>query len=636
MRLKSQLFDCILSPNFKRDLFLNQSPNLNRNRYSRNNIITNRILIRNIKTNTNFNLYENNKLFLNACLNQNNNYSLYIHRQFSNLTNNRNFESYFQRYQDSIKQPLKFWREEASQYYWQKPFSTTQGDKELFFSHVTENLPWFIRGKTNVAYNCIDRHILNGKGDCIALRWIDLDFNVSDEAKQLNEHQEQQIDQKGLNPKSSINQSKEKKSFIKDSHLKRKQNVDKENIGKRSLPPVKELTGSLTYNQLRNEVNKMVNILRSSGVRKGDTVTIFLPDIPLKVITILSIMQLGAIINLVPHIETSELLADRILHAHSHIIISTDFTIQSNNFINIKRKVDDAIALCQEKEGWDIQCTLLFKRKNNGGTSSKFDIDLNSLLERASQLAVTEWMDPSDTLSLVFPKNIQNYCLTHTVGGVLVGAGSTLKYIFNNQNNNNDKIQLLTLGANNLLSYIGPLLNDKCLFLIENPNLSALKNCINTFSIEQILTSSNNLNDLFDIIDLKSSIQIQCLDFNLDQESREDILAKYNYSNLGVLSFIEESISPIFWAINSNLYPFYGVLPDIIHQRLKNENSKGKLCFQTPWPSLSVKVFDNSQKLFLKDYFITDHPIRYVSNRLASHKRIAQNSSYQNDYWSLD
>ena len=77
------------------------------------------------------------------------------------------WETYHEKYQQSIRNPAEFWGNEArSTLSWFQPFTNVVSG-----GFEAGDINWFAGGKLNVSYNCIDRHIANGKGDKVALIW---------------------------------------------------------------------------------------------------------------------------------------------------------------------------------------------------------------------------------------------------------------------------------------------------------------------------------------------------------------------------------------------------------------------------------------------------------------------------------
>lgn len=189
-----------------------------------------------------------------------------------------NLQQYRDLYQCSIDDPESFWAEQAKQFItWDKPWSAvTTGDFE------TLNIKWFMNGKLNACYNCIDRH-LESRGEQIALIW------------------------EGNNPND---------------------------------------TQSFTYKQLHEKICKFANVLKQQGVQKGDRVCIYLPMIPEIVITMLACARIGAVHSIIFGGFSPEALKMRILDSNCTILITADQGVRGDKLVPLKINTDKALHDC--------------------------------------------------------------------------------------------------------------------------------------------------------------------------------------------------------------------------------------------------------------------------------------------------
>jgi len=139
---------------------------------------------------------------------------------------------------------------------------------------------WFVGGKLNVSYNCLDRHVLAGKGDKVAIHW---EGEPSD-------------------------------------------------------------TRTITYSQLLDEVQKFSNVLKSLGVNKGDRVNIYLPMVPEAAVAMLACARIGAAHSVVFGGFSSQALADRINDAEAKVLITADGGYRRGDVFALKPAADEAIA----------------------------------------------------------------------------------------------------------------------------------------------------------------------------------------------------------------------------------------------------------------------------------------------------
>src|SRR3954464_2636035 len=183
---------------------------------------------------------------------------------------------YREMYDRSQRDPEGFWREHGNRIDWFKPFTRV---KNTSFGPGDVSIRWFEDGATNVAYNCVDRH-LNKRGDQVAIIF------------------------EGDDPNDSRN---------------------------------------ITYRELHREVSRFANVLRNRGVNKGDRVTLYLPMIPEAAYAMLACARLGAIHAIVFGGFSPDALADRIEGCGSKVIITADEGLRGGRKVPLKANVDAAI-----------------------------------------------------------------------------------------------------------------------------------------------------------------------------------------------------------------------------------------------------------------------------------------------------
>jgi acetyl-CoA synthetase len=180
-------------------------------------------------------------------------------------------------YERSIKDPDVFWAEQARRIHWMKPFRKV---KNTSFGPGKVSIKWFEDGVTNVAYNCIDRHLAK-RGNQIAIIW------------------------EGDDPKNQ--------KYI-------------------------------TYRELHDEVCRFANILRNRNVEKGDRVTIYMPMIPEAAYAMLACARIGAIHSVVFGGFSPDSLAGRIEDCQSKVVITADEGLRGGRKVSLKANTDAAIA----------------------------------------------------------------------------------------------------------------------------------------------------------------------------------------------------------------------------------------------------------------------------------------------------
>jgi acetyl-CoA synthetase len=180
-------------------------------------------------------------------------------------------------YRRSIADPDAFWAEHGKRIHWMKPFHKV---KNTSFGPGNVSIKWFEDGTTNVAYNCIDRH-LGKRGNQVAIIW------------------------EGDDPSESR---------------------------------------EITYRELHDEVCRFANILRNRNIGKGDTVTIYMPMIPEAAYAMLACARIGAVHSVVFGGFSPDSLASRIEGCKSRVVITADEGLRGGRKVPLKANVDAAIA----------------------------------------------------------------------------------------------------------------------------------------------------------------------------------------------------------------------------------------------------------------------------------------------------
>jgi acetyl-CoA synthetase len=183
---------------------------------------------------------------------------------------------YKEMYKRSVQDPEGFWGEHGKRIDWFKPYTKVK-DNSWDSHHVS--IKWFEDGETNVAYNCVDRH-LPKRANQTAIIW------------------------EGDNPSESRD---------------------------------------ITYAELSEEVNRFANVLHWHGVKKGDRVTIYLPMIPEAAFAMLACARLGAIHSIVFGGFSPDAIAGRIDDAQSEIVITADEGLRGGRKVPLKANVDEAL-----------------------------------------------------------------------------------------------------------------------------------------------------------------------------------------------------------------------------------------------------------------------------------------------------
>jgi acetyl-CoA synthetase len=176
-------------------------------------------------------------------------------------------------YDEADKDFEGFWEQQAEALEWEQKW-----DQVLDWSDPP-NAKWFVGGKLNVAYNCVDRHVEAGNGDRIAFHW------------RGEEGEERDV----------------------------------------------------TYSDLHRDVQKFANALKGVGVEAGDVVGIFLPMIPEVVVAMLACARIGAPHNLVFGGFSVESVKERMEVSEAKALVTVDGARRKGKTAEIKKDVDEAM-----------------------------------------------------------------------------------------------------------------------------------------------------------------------------------------------------------------------------------------------------------------------------------------------------
>ena len=383
----------------------------------------------------------------------------------------------------------------------------------------------------------------------------------------------------------------------------------------------------ISYSQLHAEMNKMANVLKSKGVKKGDRVCIYLPMIPELAYTVLACARIGAIHSVVFAGFSSTALATRINDCDASIVVTSDGSYRGSKSIDLKKIVDQALEECPQ-----VGTVLVAERtKNEVVMTEGRDHWLAPLTEAAIDECPVEIMDAEDPLFILYtsgstgkPKG-----MVHSSAGYMVYTAYTFKNVF--QYRENDVYWCTAdIGWITGHSYIlyGPLANGATTVMFEGvpsyPDFGRFWQIVEKHKVNQFYTAPTAIRAL----------------------AKEDLkfVEQYDLSSLKVLGSVGEPINEEAWHwYNNNIgkkespiadtwwqtetggimitpipystptkptfatLPFIGVQPALMDesgQELKGNHVEGRLCIKFPWPSIARTIWGNHER-YRDTYFST-------------------------------
>ena len=395
----------------------------------------------------------------------------------------------------------------------------------------------------------------------------------------------------------------------------------------------REKNENISYIQLKKQVCKLANGLKSIGVSKGDRVCIYMPMVPQAAYAMFACMRIGAIHSVVFGGFSSEAIKSRILDADCNYVITANEGIRGGKNIPLKDSVDEALKDCP-----NVKKSIVLKYTDTEiSWNDEIDIWYHELVDQQEDFCECEEMAAEDPSFILYtsgstgkPKGV-----LHTTAGYLLGATLTFKYIFGYSDG--DKYWCTAdVGWITGHTYIlyGPLSNGATTLMFEGvptyPDPSRFWEVCDQHKINIFYTAPTAIRALI--------------------AKGEEYLENSKRDSLKVLGTVGEPINPEVWQwyfervgkskcevvdtwwqtetgsvlispiagitpkkAGSATLPFFGIEPSIVdvNGTILEGEAKGNLCINSSWPSQIRTVYGDHERM-LQTYF-SQYPEKYFT-----------------------
>lgn len=431
---------------------------------------------------------------------------------------------------------------------------------------------WYIGGKINASENCLDRHVETSRSSKAAIIW---------QGEKANE------------------------------------------------------TRTLTYYDLYVEVCRFANVLKKQGVKKGDMVTLYMPQIPETAIAMLACTRIGAVHNVVFGGFSAESLRERIIDSGSKVLVTADAGNRRGALLPLKEYADEALNGCPAVKS----CIVV----RHTGAAVNFEAPRDKWWheEMSAQdiytVCLPEEVDSNDPMFVLYtsgstgkPKGVM-----HSTAGYLVYAALTTKYVFDIKDSDTF---WCTADAGWITGHTyglyGPLLLGATTLMFEGvptyPKPDRYWEIIEKYRVSIFYTAPTVIRSLM--------------------KEREEWVNRHNLGSLRILGSVGEPINPEVWmwyyrvvgkekcAIvdtywqtetggiivtplpgsipakpGSATLPFFGIKPTVVDAdgRECAPGTPGHLVITQPWPGLMNGIFNEPSRF--KQSYLTAHPGTYFT-----------------------
>jgi acetyl-CoA synthetase len=467
----------------------------------------------------------------------------------SDIVRDANVGEYDQLYKYSLEDPEAFWGERAGELEWFEPWDKVLDDSQAPF------YKWFTGGKTNIVYNCLDRHAKTWRRNKLALIWEGEPGDVR----------------------------------------------------------------TFSYHALCRETSKFANVLKSMGVKKGDIVTIYMPRIPEQTIAMLACARIGAAHSVVYGGFSVEALAERMEDAQSRVLVTADGGWQRGKIVQLKAIADEAMARTPTIENCIVAKRTGQEVYMEAGRDYWWDdlmgLPIASPLCETEPMDAEDMLFILYTSGTTGrPKGV-----VHTHGGYMVYTYTTLKYVFDIKEEDRYWCAADPgwITGHSYIVY-GPLLNGATSFMYEGapnyPYPNRWWRMIEKYGVSILYTAPTAIRGLMRFgdawpnrHDLSTLRLLGSVGEPINPEAwrwyytvigkeRCPIMDTWWQTETGGFMITPLPITPL--KPGSATRPFFGIEVDVVDEQGKpvNAGDEGYLVIKRPWPAMLRTVYRDPER----------------------------------------
>eukprot|EP00871_Galdieria_phlegrea_P003392 jgi/Galph1/4053/GphlegSOOS_G2715.1 len=489
----------------------------------------------------------------------------------------KSFEEYQKIYDLSIREPSKFWSAEATKHlFWKHPWNSVI-DYNFDINKDKIYIEWFRGGLTNACYNSLDRWVEAGQGERVAY-------------------------------------------YAEPNH------------------PSEE-TRVFTYSDMLANVQRLSNFLKyHCNIRKGDTVAIYLPNIPELPISMLACCRIGAVHSVVFAGFSAHALAERIVDCNASVLITCDGFQRGSKVLNLKTLADEAVEIVakmtkQHQVKHQIVLKHLGKDVNEHiAMHHPRDVYWHDALQQSATTCPVEWVDAEHPILVLYtsgstgkPKGV-----VQATAGYQLHAATTFQYAMNYHPGD---VFFASADVGWMLGHsfmvYGSLANGATHVIYAGlptyPDAGRMWSIVDKYQVDQFLGAPTLIRSLLREGNehvqkySRKSLKLLCTAgepinphvwkwyYEVVGESRCPIVDTWWQTETSGVMLLPPPVEGFIQKPGSAGIPFFGVIPKILNIKEDNtivESNSGTLCIAYPWPGI-LRTLLNNHSRFEETYF---HP----------------------------